>query len=303
MTDGAPSMIGSKIGMVTLLSEHMKEKGIQTDLIKYHCIIHQQNLIGKSLGFDHVMKKVVKAVNFIRSRGLNHRQFKEFLDEIECEYGDVLYYSEVRWLSRGKVLQRFLNLIEEIKIFLIEKSQPVDYLEDSNWICDLAFLTDICGHLNDLNQKLQGKCQLITKLHGDVSAFRMKLSLFHSQVTNNNTCHFLNCDQIFKKYKLNSNQYGIYIQQLQQSFNVRFEDFDRDKVLFSTFANPFEASHENAQSKLQLELIDIKCDEELKTKFKDGDNEFLQMSSCRKLSIFTRKCSALWEFIRKYVHL
>jgi putative ubiquitin-RnfH superfamily antitoxin RatB of RatAB toxin-antitoxin module len=271
VTDGAPSMIGSKIGMTTLLSEHMKQKGIHTDLMKYHCIIHQQNLIGKNLGFDHVMKKVVKAVNFIRSRGLNHRQFKEFLNEIECEYGDVLYYSEVRWLSRGKVLQRFLILIEEIKMFLKEKNQPVDYLEDSKWICDLAFLTDICGHLNDLNLKLQGKSQLITTLHGDVSAFRIKLSLFHSQITNNNTCHFSNCDEIFKKYNMNSNQYGIYIQQLQQSFNVRFEDLDRYKILFSTFANPFEASHENAESKFQLELIDIQCNEELKSKFNEGD--------------------------------
>ena len=47
-------MIGSRIGMVTLLSEHMQEKGIQTDLIKYHCIIHQQNLVGKDLGFNNV---------------------------------------------------------------------------------------------------------------------------------------------------------------------------------------------------------------------------------------------------------
>ena len=93
--------------------------------MKYHCIIHQQNLIGKYLGFDHIMKKVEKAVNFIQSRGLNQRQFKEFLNEIECEYRDVLYYNEVRWLSRG------LNLIEEIKMFLNQKSQPVDYWEDS----------------------------------------------------------------------------------------------------------------------------------------------------------------------------
>lgn len=271
VTDGAPSMIGTKIGMTTLLSEHMKEKEIHSDLMKYHCIIHQQNLIGKYLGFDHVMKKVVKAVNFIRSRGLNHRQFKEFLNDIECEYGDVLYYSEVRWLSRGKVLQRFLNLIEEIKMFLNQKSQPVDYLEDSKWLCDLAFLTDICGHLNDLNLKLQGKSQFITKLYSDISAFRMKLPLFYSQITNNNTSHFRNCDKIFKKYKINSNEYGIYIQQIQTSFYERFEDFDRHKILFSTFANPFEASPENAESKLQLELIDIQCNEELKSKFKEGD--------------------------------
>ena len=67
-------------------------------------------------------KKVVKAVNFIRSRELNQRQFKELLNEIEYKYGDVLYYSEVRSLVKQRQsLQSFLNLIEEIKMFLNQK--------------------------------------------------------------------------------------------------------------------------------------------------------------------------------------
>lgn len=86
----------------------------------------------------------------------------------------------------------------------------MDYSEDSKWLCDLAFLTDICGHLNDLNLKLQGKSQFITKLYSDISAFRMKLSLFYSQITNNNTSHFRNCDKIFKKYKINSNEWYLH---------------------------------------------------------------------------------------------
>jgi len=31
------------------------------------------------------------AVNFMRSRGLNHRQFKAFLDEIESDYRGIMY--------------------------------------------------------------------------------------------------------------------------------------------------------------------------------------------------------------------
>jgi len=56
------------------------------------------------------MKDVVKIVNFIRSRALNHREFKNFLSEIDAEQGDVIYFTDVRWLSRGKVLKRVFDL-------------------------------------------------------------------------------------------------------------------------------------------------------------------------------------------------
>ena len=39
------------------------------------------------------MKPVAKAINFIRSKALCHRQF---LHDIEAEYEDVLYYNDVR---------------------------------------------------------------------------------------------------------------------------------------------------------------------------------------------------------------
>ncbi|KAK9687213.1 hypothetical protein QE152_g36605 [Popillia japonica] len=38
----------------------------------------------------------------IRSRGLLHRQFQQFLESVHAEHSDILYYSKVRWLSAGK---------------------------------------------------------------------------------------------------------------------------------------------------------------------------------------------------------
>ena len=67
----------------------------------------------------HVMDTVVKIVNEIRSKGLKHRQFQVFLEELDIEYKDLLYHCEVRWLSRGKVQERFFKLRTEI--FLKEK--------------------------------------------------------------------------------------------------------------------------------------------------------------------------------------
>ena len=49
------------------------------------CIIHQENLCAHSLKLNAVMKGVVSAINFIKSRGLNSRQFRELLGELESE--------------------------------------------------------------------------------------------------------------------------------------------------------------------------------------------------------------------------
>jgi hypothetical protein len=64
----------------------------------------------------------VSAVTFIRIHGLNHRQFKTvFLDKINSECGNTVHYSEVHLLSKCKVLQCFLSLLGETRVFLIKK--------------------------------------------------------------------------------------------------------------------------------------------------------------------------------------
>ncbi|KAI6658935.1 General transcription factor II-I repeat domain-containing protein 2-like [Oopsacas minuta] len=109
-TDGAPCMLGKGKGVVALALRELSILGLESDLIISHCIIHQGNLCAKRLRMNNVMSVVVNTVNFMRSKALDHRQFKEFLIEINAEYGDVTYYSEVRWLSRGNCLIRFDSL-------------------------------------------------------------------------------------------------------------------------------------------------------------------------------------------------
>jgi len=99
-TDGAPSMIGKAAVAVALL-----ERILGRTLLKYHCIIHQESLCGKVLNLQHVTIPVVKCVNKIRARGLNRRQFREYCEMLDEEYGDLILHCEVRWLSRGQVLK------------------------------------------------------------------------------------------------------------------------------------------------------------------------------------------------------
>ena len=136
----------------------------------YHCIIHQEALCGKVLGMGHVMTDVTKTVNFIRSRGLNHRQFRAFLEEENSVYEDVPYHTEVRLLSRGKVLRRFCDTRVEIARFMESKQKVIPELEDEKWLSDLAFMCDVTEHLNALNFKLQGRKQLITEMRDSVKS-------------------------------------------------------------------------------------------------------------------------------------
>ena len=80
-TDGAPSMVGRKAGVVVKLREKVREANPDQVFWNFHCILHQEALCCKSLKMEHVMSVVIATVNFIRARGLNHRQFNAFLFE------------------------------------------------------------------------------------------------------------------------------------------------------------------------------------------------------------------------------
>jgi len=165
VTDGAPAMIGKNVGAVTLICKQIDDMGQSSnyfDLFICHCFMHLENLCAQTLDMSHVMSIVITTINTIKHNSLKHRQFQEYLRELESEYGDLIFYAKIRWLSRGKCLLRFWNLREEISIFMNENGQDISELHDEQWLLDLCFLTDITTKLNELNQLLQGENKLIT---------------------------------------------------------------------------------------------------------------------------------------------
>ena len=63
--DGAHAMVGVRKGFVSLLEKYIKEPGFQNQIIKIHCIIHQEALCAKYLEMQEVMNILVKLVNLI----------------------------------------------------------------------------------------------------------------------------------------------------------------------------------------------------------------------------------------------
>ena len=153
-------MIGKAAGAVALL-----ERFLGCPLLKYHCIIHRVSLCGKVLHLQHVMVPVVKCVNKIRARGLNRRQFREYCELLDEEYGDLILHCEVRWLFRGQILKRIWKLKRIVHNFLEEKDELPEeraLLCNESWLLDLAFLVDITSHLNNLNLKTAGQRPIIS---------------------------------------------------------------------------------------------------------------------------------------------
>ena len=264
-TDGAPSMVGKEKGIVALLEKERIISGSNTvKLVKVHCIIHQENLCSKSLRMKSVMEIVVKTINYIRARGLNHRQF--LLDEMESQYGDLLYYTELRWLSRGAMLRHFYELREEVNHFMVEKGKPVLHFDDSQWVCDLAFLVDITQYLNILNSKLQGRNQFIRTLFDHIYAFEAKLKIFKKQLLEGNLYHFEN---LSKQSPPDTGLYAIEIKNLRKEFENRFQDLRSNILNFSIFSNPFSLDPIQIPEQYQLELVDLQFNQELKAKYND----------------------------------
>lgn len=124
-------MVGARSGAVTKLIEHANAHGetgnggLLTsephEIMRYHCLIHQEARCPKVFGFEEVMSAVFKDVNFIRSHALNHRQFKTVFDELDAQYSDMCYFIEVRWLGRGRVLERVFELRNAFAGFLLSK--------------------------------------------------------------------------------------------------------------------------------------------------------------------------------------
>lgn len=304
-TDGAPAMVGRRVGLIGLLMADNDFPAFQA----YHCIIHQQALCSK-LKHDelqNVMGIVVKIVNFIRANPLNHRQFKALLKEYDSNYSDFVLHTDVRWLSKGKVLTRLWDLIEEVKIFLTVKSKKelLKYLETPKFIVLLAFLTDITDHLNKLNLKLQGQHHILPTLMKEISVFETKLDLFIRQLNQSNFMHFPALSKAAYEFPdlVRSEQFSISLEQLKLDFSARFKDIRSLNPLLRFVENPFTCDISivatnmqllgGDEGAIQLEIIEIQHNMALREKHKDtlstefwmtyvSSDEFPQISKCCK---------------------
>ncbi|XP_072115598.1 SCAN domain-containing protein 3-like [Mobula birostris] len=183
VTDGALSMVGQHKGLVSRFAT------VNPALLAFHCIIHQSVLCAKLCGeMKEAMDTVMRLVNFIpESSSLQHRLFRALLEEMSAEYKDLLLHIDVRWLSKGRVLERVCDLRDELVSFLSslqsQKAQGFKrFLSDNKVMARVLFLCDIMSHLNQLNLQLQGNNHTVADMYEAIEAFWSKLNLLERDI-------------------------------------------------------------------------------------------------------------------------
>jgi hypothetical protein len=286
-TDGAPSMLGKHQGVTARLA------ALAPQMQSLHCLIHQSVLCSKlSNDLKETMTIVMAIINFIRSTSsLQHRLFQQLLEETSADCKDLLLHNDVRWLSKGKALDRFWCLKDEIIVFLrnclhkkAEKYRIV--LEDNEFLAKVCFLVDIFAHLNALNLQLQGRDKTIIDLVEKLSAFREKLPLFLTDLQSAKLLHFTNLKKFIALTSGSATITNVMIEflnNLHTNFTDRFEDFNIPNNVMLFVRDPFKISpasdfSSNAkkllssvdEGSLQLELVDIQCSSSLKENFQES---------------------------------
>uniref|UniRef100_A0A8C5GFF6 Uncharacterized protein n=1 Tax=Gouania willdenowi TaxID=441366 RepID=A0A8C5GFF6_GOUWI len=193
-TDGARAMAGLKSGLIALARD------VAPEVIWTHCMLHREALVAKDMNAElsDVMDLVVKVVNIVKKSALQTRLFSNLCAAEGEEHTGLLYHSEVRWLSRGTVLARVLELRTSIREFLLhqKRTELAALFSDNAWITKLAYLADIFAELNKLNSSMQGRNTLAFQLYDRMEGFVKKMKKWKERVGEGTFSMFPSVDEL-----------------------------------------------------------------------------------------------------------
>ena len=265
-TDGAACMTGRVRGFIA------KVKTENPKIVTNHCILHREALVAKTMPPElaEVLDEAVQMVNYIKSRPLKTRLFSQLSAEMGADHQSLILHTEVRWLSRGKVLSRLYELREELSEFSNEHPVPhKQKLVDERWCAKLAYLADIFGHLNELNTKLQGRNENILSSTDKIRGFMGKITLWQEALKQGSMDMFPLASATPQTASAQS-LYAAHLQTLRERFERYFPDV-ADIEDCDWIRDPF--SQESSTVKLPMkereECAELRMDRTMRLKFSE----------------------------------
>ena len=146
---------------------------------------------------------------------------------------------------------------------------------NNDFLTSLAFLVDFLTLVNNLNQSLQGKGTTICFMYKKVLDFQDKCRLLKSHLQQGNFFHFpqLKALIVGKEIKVEKIPIALFsdvFDTVMQDFADRFQDFGRISTILRLVAFPHVVDTKSAL--VQMELVELKNNEQLVKKFKDEEN-------------------------------
>uniref|UniRef100_A0A3B4TIW1 Uncharacterized protein n=1 Tax=Seriola dumerili TaxID=41447 RepID=A0A3B4TIW1_SERDU len=247
--DGSRAMTGRNSGVSVRIRE------VAPEMRWTHCSIHREVL-------KSVLDSAVKTVNFIKARPMNACLFHVLCEEMGSEHVQLLLHTEVRWLSRGKVLSRLFELHREVQMFLQDTNFPLsDIFADAVWLSRLAYVSDIFSRLNKLNLGLQGLSINVFDVQDKINALLKKLELFEIKVKTGDVSAFPALESFLSDNDLMLDDgvrenIAAHLTSLRQQFHNYFPVMPEAQAS-SWMRNPFN-----------IDTSHLSCDETLKASFR-----------------------------------
>ena len=215
--------------------------------------------------FFDILSLVIKMVNNVKGSALNNQLFKILCEDLGANHSVLLFYSNVRWLSRGNVTKCIYELCKELLGFFQQSNKCetlVISLRDDFFILILAYLVDIFDAQNMLNKNLQGKDLTVCEFTAKVKAFLAKLRLWRRNICSDTFFMFSTVTEFLcQNPQIETTRFSElvteHLMKLEKEIDGYFPSLGEDKVAY--LRNPFTANPQTLQAGtgMQEELIEL----------------------------------------------
>ena len=148
---------------------------------------------------------------------------------------DLLLHPDIRWVRRGRYLNRLLGLRDDLHKFFQETNKPdfAKCFEDEHWLLMLSYLADILHHMDELILSLQGPRENILTSNDEIPELRRNVNLWKNRVAKGNLQMFpllLIYQKTSSLIEINLWEFFIRIKNYFMSLSTQVYDLVRPKA-------------------------------------------------------------------------